>query len=170
MITASINSNHTARMQYQMEDYRHITRDMKNQKSFLDGQDKLERELNYLVTKLRDLSPPYFSSRYYGHMCWENTIPSLVGYFAGMLYNPNNTAYEASPFTTLLEIEVLKLFAEVFKLSPMLGSDTKPDNTRYKNSWGHLTCGGTVANCEGLWAARNCRFLALSLRKYIQEL
>ena len=43
LIVKSINSNHTARMQYQMEDMRHITRHMKTEKSFLDAQDKLER-------------------------------------------------------------------------------------------------------------------------------
>lgn len=149
-----------------MEDTRHITRHMKTEKSFLDAQDHLEREMNFILTKLRDLSPPYQSARYYGHMCWETSIPALAGYFAGMLYNPNNCAYEASPFTTLLEIEAMKHFAEMFQYGPMLAEDIKEED-QAKCSWGHLTCGGTVANCESFWAARNCKFLALSLRKYI---
>lgn len=41
LVVKSINSNHTARMQYQMEDTRHITRYMKTDKTFLDAQDKL---------------------------------------------------------------------------------------------------------------------------------
>ncbi len=56
-------------------------------------------------------------------MCWENTIPSLIGSFAGMLYNPNNTTFELSPFTTLLEIENLKHFAKLFNLGPMLSDE-----------------------------------------------
>jgi hypothetical protein len=55
-----------------------------------------------VLTKLKDLSIPFYSTRYFGHMNWEMTIPSLVGSFATMLYNPNNCAFEASPFTTLL--------------------------------------------------------------------
>lgn len=102
LIEKSIHSCETARLQFQMEDSRHITREIKNLSSFLEAQDKLDAELNKLLTNLRDLSPPFYSSRYYGHMNWENTIPSMVGYFAGMLYNPNNTAFEGSPYTTLL--------------------------------------------------------------------
>jgi hypothetical protein len=67
-----------------------------------------------VLTKLKDLSIPFYSSRYYGHMNWEMTIPSIVGNFATMLYNPNNCAFEGGPFTTLLEIEVMKEFAIVF--------------------------------------------------------
>ena len=136
--------------------------------NYLDAQDKLDRELNKILTNLRDQSPPYFSSRYYGHMNWENTIPSLVGYFAGMLYNPNNTAFEASPYTTFLEIDTMKQFAEMFDLPEML--DGTGEGNDKPHSWGHLTCGGTVANMESLWAARNCRFLTLSIRKWIESL
>ena len=35
------------------------------------------------------------------------------------------------------------------------------------HSWGHFTGGGTVANCESFWAARNCKYLVFSLRLYI---
>ena len=75
---------------------------MKNEPSFLDAQDRLERALNMVLTKMKDLTPPFFSSRYFGHMIWETPIPSIVGNFATLLYNPNNCAYEASPFTTIL--------------------------------------------------------------------
>ena len=34
---------------------------------------------------------PFFSPRYMGHMISEQTMASLVGYFATMLYNPNNS-------------------------------------------------------------------------------
>lgn len=51
-------------------DPRHITREMKIEPSFLAAQDRLEKELNEVLTKLRDLSSPFYSSRYYGHMNW----------------------------------------------------------------------------------------------------
>ena len=80
-----------------------------------------------------------------------------------MLYNQNNCAFEGAPYTTLLEIEALRHFAVMFDYPTMLDEDTT-----VPHSWGHLTCGGTVANIESEWAARNCRFLTLSLRKYTE--
>jgi hypothetical protein len=102
MIKKAIDSHLAARVEYELEDARHISRRMKNEPSFLDAQDRLERALNMVLTKMKDLTPPFFSSRYFGHMIWETTIPSIVGNFATLLYNPNNCAYEASPFTTIL--------------------------------------------------------------------
>lgn len=61
----------------------------------------------------------------------------------------------------MLEIESMKHFADVFEYPPMLS-----DEGEEPFSWGHFTCGGTVANIEAQWAARNCRFLMLSLRRY----
>lgn len=39
-------------------------------------------------------------------MVWDINLPSIIRYFASMLYNQNNVAAEASPVTTVLEIEV----------------------------------------------------------------
>ena len=75
---------------------------MKYEPSFLTAQDRLDRALSTVLTKMKDLTPPFFSSGYYGHMIWETTIPGIVGTFATLLYNPNNCAYEESPYTTLL--------------------------------------------------------------------
>jgi hypothetical protein len=51
-------------------------------------------------------SVPFFSMRYQGHMNWDLTLPGMLGYFATMLYNPNNVAFEGSVATTILEILV----------------------------------------------------------------
>jgi hypothetical protein len=58
--------------------------------------------------------------------------------------NPNNVATEASPLTTVLEIDVGK------QLCKMIGYNI--DITKSPVGWGHITCGGTVANLESMWA------------------
>ena len=52
------------------------------------------------------MSASFTSMRYQGHMLWDQAMPAAIGLFAGMLYNQNNVAAEASPVTTRLEIEV----------------------------------------------------------------
>ncbi|HEU4588130.1 MAG TPA: pyridoxal-dependent decarboxylase [Gemmatimonadales bacterium] len=116
----------------------------------------LTQELMGLLAELkRDI--PFFSGRYKGHMVFEQTIASQIGYFAAMLYNPNNVAVEASPVTTRLELEVAA------QLATMIGYEPR-------TSWGHLTSGGTVANFEALWIARNVRYLPVAAAGAAREL
>ena len=164
LVGQAIQSHHTARIDYEHEDYRHTKKTMKMEPSFLDAQDSMERSFNYLCTKLRDLSPPFYSSRYYGHMNWETTMPSILGNFATMLYNPNNCTFEGGPFTTQLEIDCMGEFARLFNY-PEMFVGVLEEGKQY--SWGHFTCGGTVANTESFWAARQVKFLAFSLREFI---
>jgi glutamate/tyrosine decarboxylase-like PLP-dependent enzyme len=89
-------------------------------------------------------------------MNWDLTMPGMLGYFAAMLYNQNNVALEASPVTAQLEQEVGK------DLCKMLGFDTSEDNPT--PPWGHVTCDGSVANLEAMWAARNLKYYPLSER------
>jgi len=102
---------------------------------------ELKRHFASLLLRLED-SVPFFSGRYNGHMLSEQTIAGQAGYFAAMLYNPNNVSGEVAPVTTRLEEEVAHLLAE------MIGYDPQ-------RCWGHLTSGGTIANFEALWIARN---------------
>ncbi|HUF35410.1 MAG TPA: pyridoxal-dependent decarboxylase [Gemmatimonadales bacterium] len=116
----------------------------------------LTQELMGLLAELkRDV--PFFSGRYKGHMVAEQTIASQIGYFATMLYNPNNIAVEISPVTTRLELEVAA------QLAAMIGYDPA-------RSWGHLTSGGTIANFEALWLARSVRYLPVAAAGAAQEL
>ncbi len=110
----------------------------------------LSEELLNLLGELK-AGVPFFSPRYIGHMNSDLTMASLIGYFATMLYNPNNVAAEASPVTTRMELEVGRQLAE------MIGYPVE-------THWGHLTSGGTVANFEALWAARNVKYLPVALR------
>jgi glutamate/tyrosine decarboxylase-like PLP-dependent enzyme len=117
---------------------------------------RLTEELHGLLAALKS-DVPFFSGRYQGHMLAEQTIASQVGYLAGMLYNPNNVAAEASPVTTRLELEAAA------QLATMIGHDPA-------TGWGHLTSGGTVANFEGIWIARGVRYLPVGLALAAREL
>lgn len=110
----------------------------------------LRQELLGLLSELK-AGVPSFSPRYTGHMCSDLTMASVVGYFATMLYNPNNVAAESSPVTSRMELEVAAQLAE------MLGYPVD-------EQWGHLTSGGTVANFEALWVARNVKYLPVAVR------
>jgi hypothetical protein len=65
----------------------------------------MEQQLDAMLAQL-SASVPFLSHRYQAHMLWDLTIPGMVGYFAGMLYNQNNVAAETSPVTAQLEREV----------------------------------------------------------------
>ena len=56
-----------------------------------------------------------------------------------LLVNPNNVAIEASPLTTYIERDV------GLQLCGMIGIDQK-------TGWGHITCDGSMANLESIWA------------------
>ena len=120
----------------------------KRQEGYEETVAALTQALTGLLAELkRDV--PFFSGRYKGHMIGEQTIASQIGYFATMLYNPNNIAFEISPVTTRLELEVAE------QLARMIGYDPAAH-------WGHLTSGGTIANFEALWLAREVRYLPVA--------
>lgn len=117
---------------------------------------QLSQELMGLLGELK-AGVPFFSPRYIGHMSSDLTMASLIGYFATMLYNPNNVAAEASPVTTRMELEVAA------QLARMIGYDPA-------RQWGHLCSGGTVANFEALWVARNVKYLPVAVRWAAEEM
>lgn len=91
--------------------------------------------------------------RYMGHMNADTLMISNLAYVMAMMYNPNNCAQESSPTTTVLEIEA------GLDLCAMFGYDVQ-------HAWGHITSGGTVANYEGLWVARNIKTLPLAIMQH----
>jgi len=123
---------------------------------YLDATERLTQELTFLLARLKaDL--PFFSGRYLGHMVNEQTLAAQVGYFATMLYNPNNVAAETSPVTTQLELELAADLGRMVGYAP-------------GRAWGHLTSGGTLANFEALWIARSTHYLPLAVAGAAQEL
>ncbi|HEY6088916.1 MAG TPA: pyridoxal-dependent decarboxylase [Gemmatimonadaceae bacterium] len=111
---------------------------------------ELKRHFASLLEQLQR-SVPFFSGRYNGHMLSEQTIAGQAAYFAAMLYNPNNVSSEVAPVTTRLEGEVANQLAEMIGYDPV-------------RCWGHLTSGGTIANFEALWIARNVHYHPVGAR------
>ena len=83
---------------------------------------------------------PFYHPRYAGQMLKPPHPVAVAAYVAAQRINPHNHALDGGPPTSQMEKEV------VADLADMLGL---PDT-----SLGHLTGGGTVANLEALWVAR----------------
>ncbi|MFN8674606.1 MAG: pyridoxal-dependent decarboxylase [Candidatus Sericytochromatia bacterium] len=144
------------RKNYHPSDKPYISEFDKSQEDFKKYETKLKQELYNILSELKN-GTPFFSPRYIGHMVSETTIPSIVGYFAAMLYNPNNVSSEASPVTTEYELKVGKM------LCNMVGYGIS-------DSWGHITSGGTVANLEAMWVSRNIFYLPIAIFNALKEL
>ncbi|KAF2971517.1 hypothetical protein GQX73_g2076 [Xylaria multiplex] len=134
-----------ARKNYFPEDGRFIDEVTQTTPAFLKSMDKLKRAVQKASNILGRTSIPFWSPRYEAHMCTDMSMASLLGYFMTMLYNPNNVALEASPLSTVAEIEVGEQLCELF------GYNIDEDNTEAPTAWGHVTCDGTVANLESIW-------------------
>ncbi|HYZ64475.1 MAG TPA: pyridoxal-dependent decarboxylase [Acetobacteraceae bacterium] len=164
LIAAAIDSHAEFRRRFHPEDPSHLTPEVRHSPEFQAGLARLRRETKELLDKLK-LSAPFASMRYQGHMLWDQALPAIIGQFAATLYNQNNVAAEASPVTTRLEIEAGN------DLCRMLGfpvpEGVPPPGTIVP--WGHITSGGTVANIEALWAARNLKFAGVAMRAAIRE-
>ena len=137
-----------------------VTDDIKQSQAYKDGVAALEAALADLIGRLQG-SVPFYSYRYQAHMLWDTTLPAVVGYLAAMLANQNNVAAEASPVTTALEMAVGR------DLCTMLGYTVPATGANGDAGgpppWGHITCDGSVANIESMWAARNLKYFPVSL-------
>jgi glutamate/tyrosine decarboxylase-like PLP-dependent enzyme len=156
LVTEALRDHVFWRRNYHPEDGFTIREPHKRAPGYDHAVGTLTQELLGLLGELKR-GVPFFSGRYKGHMNAEQTIASQVGYFAAMLFNPNNVAIEGSPVTTRLELEVAR------QLAAMIGYDPG-------RSWGHVTSGGTVANFEALWIARNVHYLPVSAAGAADEL
>jgi glutamate/tyrosine decarboxylase-like PLP-dependent enzyme len=148
LVTEALRDHIFWRRNYHPEDGFTIRETAKRSEGYEEAVATLTQELMGLLAELKR-GVPFFSGRYKGHMSFEQTIASQIGYFAAMLYNPNNVAVEASPVTTRLELEVAAQLAQMIGYDPL-------------RSWGHLSSGGTVANFEALWIARNILYLPVA--------
>jgi glutamate/tyrosine decarboxylase-like PLP-dependent enzyme len=155
LVTEALRDHIFWRRNYHPEDGTTIREADRRRPHYDEAVGTLSEELSGLLAELKR-GVPFFSGRYKGHMAFEQTIAAQIGYFAAMLYNPNNVSIEASPVTTRLELEVAA------QLSAMVGYGP--------TSWGHLTSGGTIANFEALWVARNIKYIPLAVAGAAAEL
>ncbi|MEW2034717.1 aminotransferase class V-fold PLP-dependent enzyme [Streptomyces roseifaciens] len=91
-----------------------------------------------LSARLRG-SYPFFHPCYAGQMLKPPHPVAVAGYLAAMLVNSNNHALDGGPATSAMEEEAVEQLASMFGLRTHLG---------------HLTSGGTLANLEALFVAR----------------
>lgn len=101
--------------------------------------DRLDAAMDAYLDRL-DGNYPFHHPRYAGQMLKPPHPVALAAYVAAQRINPNNHALDGGPPTSQMEKEVVADLAEMVGL---------PDD-----ALGHLTGGGTVANLEALWVAR----------------
>ncbi|MCB9027003.1 MAG: hypothetical protein H6625_11835 [Bdellovibrionaceae bacterium] len=105
---------------------------------FMEKQSHTREVIRDLLNRF-EAEIPKFSPRYIGHMFSEVSMPALLGHFITLLHNPNNISPEASKVGTEIESEAVNY------LKKLVG---------FNNGCGHFTSGGTVANFEFLFRAR----------------
>lgn len=152
-----------ARQAYFPEDGKFITEKTQQSAEYVKNTTQIAAAVETAAKLLGKHSVPFWNPRYEGHMTTDVNMPGLLGYFMTMLYNPNNVTLEVSPLTTVAEIEVGE------QLCDMFGYNVDPDRKELPLAWGHVTCGGTVANLESIWVARNLKFYPLALRRAVDE-
>ncbi|KAK1235938.1 hypothetical protein PQX77_000825 [Marasmius sp. AFHP31] len=150
-----------SRDRYFSDDPRFIdSKYMIGSQDFDDGVDAIDAALKDVLRGLGEHSVPFFSPRYAGHMSFDVSLPAILGYFAAIVYNQNNVTPEASPFSSYVEWKVGKRLCEMLGFN--IQSDPLPEGETTVG-WGHITCGGSIANLEAMWVARNLKYYPLSL-------
>jgi tyrosine decarboxylase / aspartate 1-decarboxylase len=91
-----------------------------------------------VAARLRD-NYPYFHPLYAGQMLKPPHPVARLAYALAMTLNPNNHALDGGRASSAMEKEC------VAEIAAMFG---------WQNPLGHLCCGGTMANLEALWIAR----------------
>lgn len=164
LISRAITANISARRDYHPDDPRMAPDAVfaKENAAYHNAVTLIGDRLDEMLAHLR-ASIPLSSYRNQSHMYWDTTLPAVVGHFAGLLFNQNNVATEASPVTTLLEMSVCD------DICRMLGFRDPEADSDLPRPWGHITCDGSVANAESIWAARNLKYLPLTLADAIRH-
>jgi len=161
LVKTAVTQHAKAREDFQPNDPDFVDETERRSKPYIATSNELVTRLEKMMHELRG-SIPLASYRNQSHMYWDITLPGAAGYLAGMLYNQNNVAVEASPVTTAFEISVAR------DLQRMLGFTIPPKgDTAAIAPWGHITCDGSVANIESMWAARNLKFHATAIARAI---
>src|SRR5690606_41597052 len=137
---------------YHPADPRLITEEVKRSAAYERAEAHLRDELFQILAELKR-GAPLFSPRQVGHMVSDPTLPALVGYFAGLLYNQNTVVAEAAPETVRKERAYVAALARMVGYPPPLPARLPAHARRERTAYsrGHLAGGGTLANIEALW-------------------
>jgi glutamate/tyrosine decarboxylase-like PLP-dependent enzyme len=154
LLREAVESTARGRRAFHPEDPPFITPAVKDSPQYQRAAEHMEECFRQFLGLLDQYDTPFYSMRYQGHMNWELTLPSIAGYVATLLHNPNNVSVQGSTFTTFLELAVGMDLANLVAYAP-----GRP------HPWCHVTCDGTVANLEALWATRELRTLPLGLKE-----
>lgn len=100
---------------------------------------KIQKIADQLAERLEG-NYPFHHPSYAGQMLKPPHPVAWLSYALAMAINPNNHALDGGPPTSKMEKEVIQ------KMMGMIGYDS--------NTLGHLTSGGTIANLEALFIAR----------------
>ena len=165
LLTEVLHDHVFWRRNYHPADPRLITEETKRSVAYERTEARLRDELFQILAELKR-GAPLFSPRQVAHMVSDPTLPALVGYFAGLLYNQNNVVAEAAPETVRKEGAYVAALARMVGYPPLLPERLSAEDLRTHTpyAWGHLASGGTVANIEALWLARNVRLYPLAVR------
>lgn len=162
------------RMNYFPEDDLLVPRHEQRLQQNQSEADILAEHVDALLAKLRR-NFPFYSPRYIAHMLSDVTMASTLGYYAGLLYNPNNITTEAAPVTVELELEACSTLLEMCGFvpppQPASGETFREFNRRKPDrfGWAHTTFDGTTATIESLWVARTVRYLPLTIAAACKE-
>ncbi|WP_211210596.1 pyridoxal-dependent decarboxylase [Hahella ganghwensis] len=149
------------------EDPAYITDSVKTSEPYLQAIQDVEQKSEGLLDILTQYSVPFSSLRYQGHMTWDITLPSIIGYISGMLQNQNNVTPQAAPATTLLEIIAANDISQMAGFNVRaLDDDSQSEDPK---AWSHITCDGTVANIESVWAARELKYMPLGIKYSLED-
>jgi len=152
-LTTLLDELQLARAEYFPQDlqegYNFIPESIKSSDEFRRVTSRVANAVQQTARMLAEHSIPFWSPRYQAHMCTDLSMSAMLGYFMTMIYNPNNVALEASPISTVAEIEVGEQLCELFGFR---NQETKGGEGPV--GWGHVTCDGTVANLESMWVGK----------------
>ncbi len=123
-------------------------------------QEKLRSELRAGIERMSGANR-FHDPQYLAHQQSDISIPAIIGSILGLLHNPNNVTSQSGIVTTQMEQEVAD------DLLTMVGFTVPKPNRRPRDEVGfcHLASGGTIANVEALWAARDLMYLPLSIQE-----
>lgn len=122
-----------------LDDWRSSYGESSQPDSFENQFDQI-RQIAQELEKRLEGNYPFHHPGYAGQMLKPPHPLAWLAYALSMTINPNNHALDGGPPTSEMEKEVIQ------KMASMAGYDS--------NSLGHLTSGGTIANLEALFIAR----------------